>query len=185
MLLPTFLAAIPDHRRPQGRLYGLEHPLLSGILAILSDATSYRKIQRFIEARLSPLNALCGLHGKRAPAHTAIRHTRQGLNSTDVEVAFRGHAAVLDGPRDGLAGIAPDGKTLRGSFDRFQDQQALQVLSALTTDRTLIPGHVLIGAAGKSHEIPAARQLTNELGLSGRLFTLDALHCQKKLGRQT
>lgn len=75
--------------------------------------------------------------------------------------------------------IALDGKTWRGSFDRFQDQKALRVLSALTTDRTLILGHVLIGAADKSHELPAARQLIEELGLSGQLFTLDALHCQK------
>ena len=86
---------------------------------------------------------------------------------------------MLDGPRDGLTGIALDGKTLRGSFDRFQDQKALQVLSALTTDRTLILGHVLIGTADKSHGIPATQQLINELGLSERLFTLDALHCQK------
>src|SRR5512139_2757962 len=84
-----------------------------------------------------------------------------------------------DRARAGLAAIALDGKTLRGSFDRFQDQRAIQILSALTTDRTLILGHVLIGTAGKSHEIPAAQQLINELGLSGRLFTLDALHCQK------
>ena len=74
MLLPTFLATISDHRRPQGRLYGLEHLLLFGILAILSNATSYRKIQRFIDARLPQLNALCGLRWKRAPAHTAIRY---------------------------------------------------------------------------------------------------------------
>ncbi len=86
---------------------------------------------------------------------------------------------LAGGPSDGLTGIALDGKTLRGSFDRFQDQKALQVLSALTTDRTLILGHVLIGATDKSHEIPAARQLIHELGLTGRLFTLDALHCQK------
>ena len=179
MLLPTFLAAIPDHRRPQGRRYGLEHVLLFSILAILSDATSYRKIQRFIAARLPQLNALCGVHWKRAPAHTAIRYTLQGLNPAAVEIAFRAHAAMLAGPSDGLTGIALDGKTLCGSFDRFQDQKALQVLSALTTDRTLILGHVLIGAAGKAHEIPAAQQLIDELGLSGRLFTLDALHSQK------
>lgn len=48
MLLPSYLAAIPDHRRAQGRLYGLEHLLLFSILVILSAATSYRKIQRFI-----------------------------------------------------------------------------------------------------------------------------------------
>ena len=179
MLLPTFLAAIPDHRRPQGRLYALGPLLLFSLLAILSDAKSYRKIQRFIQARLPQLNALCGLHWKRAPAHTAIRYTLQGLNPADVEMAFRHHAAVLDEPRTGLRGIAVDGKTLRGSFDRFHDQKAIQVLSALATDRTLILGHVLISAADKSHEIPAAQQLIEELGLSGRLFTLDALHCQK------
>jgi hypothetical protein len=48
MLLPTFLAAIPDHRRAQGRRYGLEHVLLFSILAILSDATSYRKMVVFV-----------------------------------------------------------------------------------------------------------------------------------------
>ena len=55
MLLATFLAAIPDHRRPQGRLYDLEHLLVFSILAILSNVTSYsyRTIQRFIYARLA------------------------------------------------------------------------------------------------------------------------------------
>lgn len=183
MLLPTFLAAIPDHRRPQGRLYALGPLLLFSILAILSDAKSYRKIQRFIQARLPHLNALCGLHWKRAPAHTAIRYTLQGLTPADVEVAFRHHAAVLEGSPTGLTGIAIEGKTRRGRFDRFHDQKAIQVLSALATERTLILGHVLIRAADKSHEIPAAQQVIDELGLSGRLFTLDALHGQKKRSR--
>ena len=49
MLLPTVLAAIPGHRRPQERLYGWECLLLFSILAILSNAPSYRKIHRFIE----------------------------------------------------------------------------------------------------------------------------------------
>lgn len=179
MRLPTFRAAMPDHRRPQGRWYGLEHLLLLSMLAILSDATSYRKIPRFIDARLPQLNALCGGQRRRAPAHTAIRSALQRLDRGDVEVAFRGHAAVLDGPRDGLPGIALDSKTLRGSCDRFQDQKALPVLSALTTDRTLILGPVLIGAAGHSHEMPAAQQGIAELSLSGRLFTLDAWPCPK------
>src|SRR5512144_726352 len=134
MLLPTFLATIPDHRRPQGRLYAWGPLLLFSILAILSDAKSYRKIQRFIQARLPQLSALCRVHWKRAPAHTAIRYTLQGLNPADVEVTFRHHAAVLDGPPTGLTGIAIDGKTLGGSFDRFQDQNAIPVLSALATE---------------------------------------------------
>lgn len=181
MRLKTYLSTIPDHRRSQGRLYGLEYLLLFSILAVLSGATSYRKIERFIQARLKRLNALCNLNWKRAPAHTSIRYALQGLDPTDVEAAFRGHAAALDGRREGLTGIALDGKTLRGSFDRFEDQKAMQVLSALATDSTLVLGHVLMSSAeaDRSHEIPAAQHLINDLGLSGRLFTLDAIHAPK------
>jgi len=59
-----------------------------------------------------------------------------------------------------------NGKSLRGSFDRFEDRKAAQVLSALTTDND----------GDKKHEIQAALQLIEALGLSDRLFTLDALH---------
>jgi hypothetical protein len=103
------------------------------------------------------------------------------LEAKDVEVAFRQHAVELDGEGSGRAGIAMDGKTLRGSFDHFEDRKAAQVLSALATDSTLVLGHVWITDedGDKNHEIPAARQLIEALGLSDRLFTLDALHTQK------
>ena len=74
-----------------------------------------------------------------------------------------------------------DGKTLRGSFDHSEDRKAAQVLSALATDSTLVLGHIWItdDDGDKNHEIQAAQQLIEALGLSDRLFTLDALHTQK------
>ena len=47
-MLISFLAKIKDHRRKQGQRYQLDHILLFSILAILSGATSYRKIQAFV-----------------------------------------------------------------------------------------------------------------------------------------
>ena len=71
-----------------------------------------------------------------------------------------------------------DGKTLRGSFDNFNDRAAAQVLSAFATDTALVLAHVDIAA--KSNEIPAAQTLLAELGVAdGTIVTLDALHCQK------
>ena len=81
MQLKTHLATIPDPRRAQGKLYDLSHLLLFSILAVLSGATSYRKIQRFINTHRQRLNALCGLHWRRAPAHTSIRYALQGLEA--------------------------------------------------------------------------------------------------------
>ena len=181
LLLKTCLSRIPDPRRAQGKVYDLSHLLLFSILAVLSGATSYRKIQRFIHARREWLNALCGLSWKRAPAHTSIRYTLQGLPVEAVERAFRQHAAHLASELPKAQQIALDGKTLRGSFDRFEDQKAVQLFSALATDTPLVLGHVLISdqKADKSHEIPAAQQLIQDLNLTGCLFTLDALHAQK------
>jgi hypothetical protein len=45
-----------------------------------------------------------------------------------LETAFRRHASTIAKPpaTDGLAAIAVDGKTLRGSFDAFRDRKAVR-----------------------------------------------------------
>jgi len=54
-MLESFLFQITDHRRKQGRRYELGHILLFTILAILSGADSYRKVQKFIVAHYDTL----------------------------------------------------------------------------------------------------------------------------------
>ena len=70
-----------------------------------------------------------------------------------------------------------DGKTLRGSFDHLTDRKAVHVLSELASDAALILAHQEL--AGAPDEIAAVPKLMAELGLTGVLFTADALHCQK------
>jgi hypothetical protein len=178
------LAEVPDPRRAEGKLYTLPHVLLFSVLAIVTGCNSYRGIVTFIDARRHRLNAVFGLSWRRAPAHTTVRHILQGLDPATVEAAFRRHAARLQAARatPGQGSVALDGKTLRGSFDKFHDRAAAQVLSAFATDTALVLAHVDI--AEKSNEIPAAQALLAELGLArGALVTLDALHCQKNISR--
>jgi DDE family transposase len=178
------LSDVPDPRRAEGKLYGLPHVLLFAILAVVTGSNSYRGIATFIGVHRRTLNAAFGLTWRRAPAHTAVRYILQGLDPAAVEVAFRRHAALLQagGATPGRGSIALDGKTLRGSFDRFRDRTAAQVLSAFATDTALVLAHVDI--AEKSSEIPAAQALLAELGVArDTLVTLDALHCQKNISR--
>ncbi len=70
---------------------------------------------------------------------------------------------------------------MRGSFDSFQDQKAIQILSAFLTNENLILAHEEIDC--KTNEIPTAQSLIKELELENCLFTFDAMHCQKKLLR--
>jgi len=177
-MLESFLFQVTDHRRKQGRRYELGHILLFTILAILSDADSYRKVQKFIVAHYDILNETFDLNWKRMPAYTSIRDIIQGTSGTELEQSFRQYSAVLNEKAEQKQFIGCDGKMLRGSFDHFQDQKAVQILSAFASDSQLILAHEEI--ATKTNEIPTAQTLMKELGLGGYIFTFDALHCQKK-----
>ncbi len=81
--------------------------------------------------------------------------------------------------------IALDGKTLRSSveprgspdFDHLTDRKAVHVLSAFASAAALILAHQQL--AGAPDEIAAVPKPMAELGVTGVLFTADALHCQK------
>ena len=177
-MLKSFLSKIKDHRRKQGRRYELEHILLFSILAILSGATSYRKIQRFIATHYDILNELFDLDWGRTPTHPTIRNIIQGTSRTELEQSFRQYSQELAQSDSQKQFIGCDGKVLRGSFDHFNDHKAVQVLSAFVSDSRLILAHEEI--ASKTNEIPTAQRVMAELGLSGYIYTFDALHCQEK-----
>ena len=176
-MLESFLFKVTDHRRKQGRRYQLGHILLFTVLAILSGADSYRKVQKFIVAHYDKLNERFELEWKRMPAHTTIRDIIQGTSGSELEQSFRQYSESLAENEAENLFIGCDGKVLRGSFDHFQDQKAVQILSAFATNSHIILAHEEIAA--KTNEIPTAQSLIKELGLSGYIFTFDALHCQK------
>ncbi len=185
--LLSLFSQIPDPRRGQGRMYPQAPILLFTVLAMLAGAISYRQVHAFIRIHLARLNGAFGVSLRKAPAYSTVRFILRGLDGVEVERVFRQHAAVLPVPPaqepDGAmpACVAIDGKTLRGSFDAFNDRKAAHVLSAFASDGQIILGHLAIDE--KSNEIPAAQDLIATLGLTRRMFTLDAMHAQKNLRR--
>jgi hypothetical protein len=181
--LLLLFSQVGDPRRGQGKMYPLAPILLFTVLAMLAGAVSYRQVHAFIRTHLDRLNSTFGVFLRKAPAYTTLRFILQGLDGAELERVFRQHAAALARSTaeggDLPACVAIDGKTLRGSFDAFNDRKAAQVLSAFASDGQIILGHLLI--AEKSNEIPAAQDMIATLGLTGRLFTLDAMHAQKNI----
>jgi len=183
MLLST-LQGIPDHRRPQGRMYDLPHLLLFSIFAVASGADSYRTIHTFIKIHLKTLQGSFPITWKKAPAYGTIRYAIQRVDPTELEQAFREHAKLLtssDSHTDCVVSL--DGKTIKGSFDNFNDKKAIHVLNALLHNKHIILAHELVETE-KTNEIPVAQKLITELGLERCIFTMDALHTQKKLSRE-
>jgi predicted transposase YbfD/YdcC len=172
------LNTIKDHRRGQGKRYDLAHVLLFSIMALLSNADSYRKIHNFIDTHRERLNEYFGLDWKKAPAYTTIRNIILNTSGSDIERILREHGWIIAEKEMEEKFIHCDGKNLRGSFDNMNGINQLQVLSAFAGDCAVVLGHEEIEE--KSNEIPAARKLMEELGLSDYIFTFDALHCQEK-----
>ncbi len=178
-VLLAALAEVPDPRRAQGQRYSMRHLLLFSVLATLAGATSYQKIIAFIALQRERLNAVFGACFRRAPAVNTLRHRFLALGGDDLEAAFRRHAGDLNArpAPEALRTVALDGKTLRGSFDHLTDRKAVHVLSAFASDAALILAHQEL--AGAPDEVAAVPRLMAELGVTGVLFTADALHCQR------
>jgi hypothetical protein len=151
---------------------------------VLAGATSYRGIITFLSVHRDRLNRSFGTRLRRAPAVNTLRNLFLALDPEELEAAFRRHARHLgrahtdDGPR----AVALDGKTLRRSFDRLHDRAAAHVLGAFAADAALILGHQEVPEV--PGEVQAVQAMIQELGLSGVIFTVDALHCQKNLRRR-
>ena len=177
--LLDILREIPDRRRREGKRFDLSTVLLYAILAMVAGANSYRQMHEFIRIHRQRLNAAFGLELPYSPSYCGLRLILHGVDPAALEAAFRRHAASMPTPQavEGLTAIAIDGKTLRGSFDAFNDRKAVHMMSALRHADQIVLAHMMV--AEKSNEIPTAPELVEALKLKGCLFTLDAEHCQK------
>lgn len=178
MIFGGAFSELTDRRAARGKRYALEPLLCSILLAMLAGATSLRKMEAFIAAQLEPLNRLFGTRWKKAPSWVGKRRFLLEIDEAELETACRTHAK-RQMPRaiDGLKFIAMDGKALRGSASRMLDIRAKQLVPAFAHDDLIVLGHIEVDE--KSNEIPAVQTLIASMGLPGRVFTLDALHCPK------
>lgn len=173
------LEQLKDFRRKQGLRYDLKSLIFVSVLAILSEADSYRKIQTFMEGRFDELKEKYDLKWKKAPSHSTIRNAIKGVSSEELEAIFRSDAmARLDRLNESgeTLEFSVDGKVVNGSFDHFKDVKAIQILSVFCNKNKLIMAHEEI--AEKTNEIPVAQALIPSLPIKNSTFTSDALHCQ-------
>lgn len=178
MIFGGVFSGLVDGRGAHGKRYEFEALLCAVMLSMLAGSFSLRKMEAFMDERREQLNELFGTAWRKAPSWVGIRNFLLSIDEVELESAIRTHARGLTSPPSGRQFIAIDGKALRGSASRVLDTPARQLVSAFDHDDLIVLGHVEV--SDKSNEIPAAQALIESLGLPGMIFTLDALHCQKK-----
>lgn len=175
MLLSTF-NNMPDFRRDQGKRYELAPVVTIVCLAIMCNAKEITEISTYATENLTLLKKLLKLKWKKSPSYPTIRRICIFLNEGVLEQCFRKFTINLNISTETEV-IALDGKTLCGSYDNSKNIAPIQLISAFLSKHKIILAHADI-INDKTNEIPKVQQLLKELGLTGKIFTMDALHCQ-------
>ncbi len=181
MNLIEHLQQIPDFRRKQGLRYPLLAVLLMTIMSIMSGRCRYREIAAFAKANQKELLKFLHLKKrKRLPSHVTFREILKGVNFDNVLTAFNDWAAQYV-TLDEEEWMSMDGKALASTVTDYASsyQNFVSLVSVFSHKR----GQVLRAAKlenQKRSEIPTVRELIEALDLTGVVFSLDALHCQKK-----
>jgi DDE_Tnp_1-associated/Transposase DDE domain len=198
--LAEALAEVPDPRRPYGWRPGYEPvPLVAllqlTVVALLCGARSQSAVAQWGRERLDDdpglLEAL-GLPPGRSPCVATLHRVYKQLDGAAFESALggwleqTGSTSAAKPPKRGPAGVALDGKVLRGSQPKREDEPDSVPGTYLVAAYAHASGAVLgqVRAAGKGHELAAAKALLEQVPLAGRVVTADALLTQRDVSEQ-
>ncbi len=175
--LLQLLSEIPDHRKGQGKLHKLEHILFLSVIAQLMGAVNYKEIWIWIVKHIQKDNIkkLLGVEFIRTPSRSAVAEILAEVKYIELEKVFRIWINELVDISQ-LEQLAVDGKVMNGSS--VNANKSTEVLNAVLANSGIILAHKKI--ADKSNEVPALRELIDELDDSF-IYTFDAMNSKKNI----
>ena len=177
MDLTTFFNHVPDPRRAEGKRTALPAFLWMAFLAVASGYSGYRAMSKFARSNAAFFRDYFALR-HAVPSHVSFRSLLQALDQQVLYCAFNEQFVVPLRADDWVAG---DGQSLRSTVVEAHGagQQFVSVVS-LYCQRTGLTAAMQAYTDKKTGELSVLRQLLPLLQDRGVVFTLDALHGQKK-----
>lgn len=169
---------LDDPRIDRTKRYPLNSLLLLILSAVVSDCQGPSEIAHFALAKLSWFKRHGHFMDDRVPSHDTIGDLLKRLDPLAFAACFARWTARVCNLTDGEL-VAIDGKTLRGSYDRFDGKEAIHMISAWSQQNQMVLGQLTVD--GKSNEITAIPALLALLDLAGAVVSIDAMGCQKNI----
>jgi hypothetical protein len=170
--LRQYMAQVPDPRGRKGKRHPLSAILTAVVCATICGANGYKPIAQWLHAQAVDFWHFLGF--TRTPLnYGALRNVLMELDPQAFEDALLRWLRQL-GIDSSEAPVSIDGKSLRGT--RTADQRATMLVSAFDHKTATTLRQLAVPAS--TNEQKVALQLLKQLVLTGRVVTMDALHCQ-------
>lgn len=169
--------AITDPRIDRTKRHTLSDILMLTLIATLCGADNCVLIEEFGKSNRTWLNQYLSLLNG-IPSHDTIGRVFAALNPKEFERFFIKWVSAVSSLTEGEL-INIDGKTLRGSHDKYQGKEALHLVQAWANSNSLVIGQ--LRSEGKKNEIKTIPKLLELLAIEGCIITIDAMGCQKAI----
>jgi predicted transposase YbfD/YdcC len=178
--LAEYFKEMEDPRIDRKKLYPLAEVIIITVLAFLNSAEGWEDIEFYAACKEEWLRQFLKLENG-LPQHDVYRRVFARLKPEQLNKCFMEWVEGLRLPI-GREIFAVDGKTMRGSADKFKCLKAAHIVSAFATERRLTLAQVK--TEEKSNEIKAIPELLALICLNGAIVTIDAMGCQYKIANQ-
>jgi DDE family transposase len=175
--LLELLAAVPDPRKPRGRIHPLPSVLALAVVAVLAGMKSLEAIAQFGRDHGRGLAHALGFRRRKTPAKSTLSEIFRALDRDAFEAAL---GAWAQGRQGDTEAVALDGKALKGSRDG--EVPGLHLLAAFVPASAAVLGQLRVEATTNEHK--AALRLLGVLPLGGKVVTGDAMFTHRDVAQK-
>ena len=175
----AILAPVKDHRRTsKGNIqYSIDEIFFFTLAGVISGCDSWEAIALFGKYKIEWFRNFFPYRKGTPSADTLERFYAKLSKETFGEFFIRWASSHLQSLDNEVVSI--DGKRLRGSYDKSNEQAALHIVSAYASANRLTLGQV--ATEEKSNEITAIPQLLDLIEVKDTVVSIDAMGCQKEI----
>ncbi len=151
------------------------------ILATMQGYLGYRAIGYFAKTHQHLLVNKFKIASKKVPSYSTIRRVLMGVDWSNLQEIFNQWSSSLVETNELRDWICIDGKTLKSTVTNYNNSyQNFVSLVSLYSQNTGLVLAMNRFENKKSSEIWQVNELVRDSSFTNKVFTLDALHCQKK-----
>lgn len=178
--LISYFEELSDKRRAEGKRHKMSLILTLVVMATLTENYGFRGTLRFTVANKEELIRVLQVPKERLPSLTTIYRTVSQIDFDEFAKLFKSWAMQY-GKLSEADVLSIDGKSLCNTVTNYSNayQNFVSIVSVYSQKTNLILDMQKYESK-KSSEISIVNDLVQNLGIEGVIFTLDALHANKK-----